>query len=251
MKLVRDILIAGVLLALWVVGSSAEEPVWTVKVEMLMVSVPPSTSLSLLPKLRDEKSTAAAIEELWRWIEGGDAELLGYPIAMVGNGGRSVAETVEYVRYPTEEDWDRSGTAMNYDALNYLRPFPRDWRSIYSKLGWGPITPLGFEDRNVGEKLEVEAAVKKGDDRIQLSVTAECVRVLRFKEFAGMEALNGVTGVAVRPEFASFRFTSSLTARSGEWMLFSSFVQPQPRPHVILFLLRAVSHRRGDEKLTK
>lgn len=249
MRLIRSILIAGLFLALRVVEVSAEEPAWSVKVEMLMVSVQPSTSLTLLPNLREEKSIPTAIAELWKLIEDGDVEVLGWPVTVAETGQRTVAETIEYVTFPTE--FNPVIGPGNLPRDPFPPPSPRDWRSVYSRLGLGPITPDAFETRSVGEKLEVEAAVEKGGGRIQLNVSAECVRVLRFKEFAGTTALNGVTGVDVRPEFATSRFTSALTARSGEWLLFSSFIQPQPKPHMILFLLRAASIARGPEKLTK
>lgn len=242
MKAPPALLIAGLLTVVFSFGAAAVEPVWTVKVEVQMVAVTPLDALELVPELRGERSIEAAVQKLQGMIANEEAELLGWPIAVARSGTRSVAETAEEVRYPTE--FDPPVLPQNFS----IAPSPLDWLWLRGGLGWTAITPTAFETRNSGQTLEVEPLVEASGARVALSITAQCVRLVKFHEFRGEKALNGIEGVMVQPEFSCYKLTGSLTARSGRWMLLSSSVEQQPKPRVILFLLRAVAMRGASEQ---
>lgn len=243
MKAPPALLIAGLLTIVFSFGATAVEPVGTVKVELQMVAVTPLDALELIPELREERSIEAAFQKLQRMIAKEEAELLGWPIAVARNGTRSVAETAEEVRYPTDFEPHYLSGIVPVEPLLRL-----DWFSILGGSDWAIMPPNGFETRNSGQTLEIEPAVEENGKRIALSITAQCVRLLRVHEFRGEKALNGIEGVTVRPEFSCYKFTGSLTARNGRWMLLSSSVEQQPKPRAILFLLRAVTMRGASEQ---
>lgn len=244
MKAPPALLIAGLLSIVFSSGATAVEPVWTVKVEVQMVAVTPLDALELIPELREERSMESAFQKLQRMIANEEAEVLGWPVAVARSGTRSVAETSEEVRYATEPD-------LHYlsEARTPVGPsLHLDRLAMRGGRGWGVTTPSAFETRNSGQTLEVEPVVEENGERVALSITAQRLRLVKFHELRGEEAMNGIQGVMVQPEFSCYKFTGSLTVRSGRWMLLSSSVEQQPKPRVILFLLRAVTMRGASEK---
>lgn len=236
MKTLPGLLIAGISIAFGAGGLAAEKPVQPLKVEVLMVAVKPSTSLTLLPKLRREKSVNGAFQELWRMIKSGEAELLGWPNVRVRTGEISSSETAEEVRFTVEEDPPHGPPVFGNPP-----PPPRVNPFRYSQYGWGILTPTAFDTRNTGPTLEVKALATHADGRIMLSAVARDIRLVKFHEFAGLKDLNGNVGAKVQPEFAALVFASTFSVRNGKWTLLSSFVEQKPQSRVVLFLLRAVS----------
>lgn len=235
MNRLSALLIAGLSLALGTGGFAAEGSPQSVKVEVLMVAVKPSTSLTLLPRLRREKTSQAAFQELWRMIKNSEADLISWPSVRVSTGERSLSEAAGEVRYPTEPEFVHGPPLFGNPP-----PPPRFNPFRYSQYGWGIVTPQAFETRSTGSILEVEASVTESG-LVELSLVARDVRLVKLREFTGVKALNGSVGTKVRPEFAVNEFTGALSVQNNRWRLLSSFVEKTPVPRVVLFLLHAVS----------
>lgn len=180
-------------------------------------------------------------------IEKDEADVIGWPIIHVQSGERAGSETGEEVRYPAEVDPPQQPGGFRQAP----GPTHYDWNSVFYYVGHGAMTPTAFETRYTGQVLEVEAFVADNSDRIELSLVVADTRLVKFHDFAGLKAMNGVKGETVQPEFASSKFIGPVTAHSGKWMLLSSFVEQNPEPRVILFLLRATSIPGATIKTTR
>ncbi|MBC7820678.1 MAG: hypothetical protein IAG10_27655 [Planctomycetaceae bacterium] len=206
----------------------AEPSPTSVRVEVQMVSISTADALRLVPAFRDEKTVAEANARLQQMLAREEATLLGWPVTWTGNRGRSVSETVEEFKYPTEFDPPQGGGGR------FVVPWP---------VGptWGEEVPTAFETRNVGCTLEAETAVEADGRTIALVLHAQFVRFLDFRRYRKQASALGIEGVLVQPQFFRTSTKSALRVRNGQPTLLSVFVVPKPEPHVELFIVRATA----------
>jgi hypothetical protein len=209
---------------------------WNVRVDVLIVSVPESRVLELLPDLRsdDPQKMNAAVTNIQQMLSAKEATLIGWPEVVCLDGVRSVTETVDEKRYPTEFGFPAAneGDAAASDKPAE-QPAPAEGPSD------GPA-PTAFETRNVGVTLEVEPEVLDDGRRLLLSVVPQHVRLLGFIPYGATDA-DGQAGSFDQPEFATTKTTVTLSIRNDQRVLLGMHKLDPEKDAVELFILHAVA----------
>ena len=176
----------------------ATEGRWFVRVELLVVAVPPETALPLLPDLHDESKVDAAYTRIIAAIQRKEARLIDYPVTYSLSGEKADTETNFEKIYPTQFG---SPTAVGDPTK-----------------GRSDGMPTEFEKRNVGASLEVVSTVRNDGAWIELNLRAQSV------EHDGADAyeylkLPGITGKVEQPRFYSNKDNACLIVRPGRRVL--------------------------------
>lgn len=222
------------LVALATAASHAgESSPWRVRTEWMVVSIPAPSALRLVPALRNEKTTAAAVEEIKGLIAAGQATLHGMPILWSPDGGKATAESVEEIRFPTEMlSPSPPQNFANNQVIYYPMPLPLP---PYPGLD----TPVAFETRNVGLTLEIETTVaEEAPNLIDINLAARHTTLEKWRRVL-RSPKDPDAGIYEQPLFRVFSTTTSFSLASGKWMLFGVYVVPKPEDRIELFLLRA------------
>lgn len=235
----RDAVLVAMLIA---AADTRAARAWAVRVDVQMVAVTPAKALVLVPQLASEESVDAASRELQQLIARDEAELLGWPVVVTSADGRGGAETVGEVRHPTE-------LSPPQGIHQPLPPQPPPqlfkWYPWQLFPKWGTDTPVEWETRSAGPMVEVECAVDDDARRIAVNATAEFVWLLGFRNIQGVKSPAGTEPGTIQPQFTRAKLVTSMTAQNGQRMLIGTFVEHEPRPRILLFLLRAVATPAG------
>jgi hypothetical protein len=90
----------------------------------------------------------------------------------------------------------------------------------------------------LGPSFEVQPLTRDGV-HINLEIATRNVEFLQFAEYKGTAAPGKIAGVMVQPQLRSRTFSGTLSVQHGKRVLLTSFVENEPEPKVILYLLRA------------
>ena len=216
-------------------------PVWMVRVDVQMVSIPPQQALSLVPRLRDGRTVEAAVATLQTMIAKKQATLLAWPVLWTPDGERGVAETVAETKYPTEPFPSSPPSSVAPPPGNILRRQPvMIWPLSPYLRGFAPRE---FEIRNVGPQIEVEPEVSGDGRSVELSAILRYVRVNAFDRFVTGKFPGGIESYLEHPRFAFSHTTGQFFATTGKPLLAGCFHFQGKEPHVELFILRAITRR--------
>lgn len=206
---------------------------WNVRVDVLIVSLPEARALELLPDLRsdDPQKTAAAVTSLQQMIGAKEATLIGWPEVVCLDGVRSVTETIDEKRYPTD---------YGFPAASDTEPASAEKPDRQEAAADGPA-PAAFETRNVGTTLEAEPQVLDDGRRILLSVAPQQVRLLGFIPFGGEAGTDNQPSLIDQPEFAVLKATTTLSLRNDQRVLLAMHKLDPGKDTVELFILHAVA----------
>jgi len=207
-------------------SASADDLKWNVTSECQMIVLPQKVALSLLPGLKDEAKSEAGMAKVQDLIAKGEATLAAHLIAKSKNNEKVEAETAEELRYATEHNPPQLPVNAPED-IEVLKAWP-----VVA------ISPISFETRNVGQKLEAD--VRVGEDGKVLSVGA-VVQHTRFLRWAKTDAgtlANGKQLFVEQPIFHVAKNTCSLTMRNGQWILVGVHKLVEPAETLEIFLLK-------------
>jgi hypothetical protein len=217
-------------LALALTGVAAE---WNVHIELRMIAVPMAKALPLVPKLQRAATFAAAEAQVQALLAKGEAEVLGWTVVETQNGQKAGAGSFEEVRYAV----DFNPPTIPGGVRTGWRP-PRDLKYIFRAR---QIPPIAFDTRDCGAAIEVEPVVEKSGQLIELTMFARQVKLEAMQPAPGTRHVDPGAYPSLQPRFSDLVTTASLTIPNGASVLLSTFVQEQPKPRVVLFLLRAVA----------
>lgn len=207
---------------------------WNVSVEVLMVAMPESKAIALLPDLRNPEKIEAAVAQILTAIEKKEATLTGWPRAETVSGQRCVAESLYEKRYPT---------AFGLPSEFGLQPSPSTPKADSEKTNTinDSPAPTAFETRNIGTTLEVEPVVLPDGERIRLSLVPQRVGLAGFETFHTGATKSGQQIKIDQPQFYSLRTANTLTVRNGHPYLIAVHKIPEQNDQIELFIVRATA----------
>ena len=220
---------AGAVAADEVAKSDEEKPVqWNVTAECQMVILPQKAALALLPDLNDDAKIESAYARLQTMIEKGEAHLAANLLTKGPSGERGHTESIEEVRYPVE-----------FDPPNLPDKIPAE-KPLEILKAWPlvAVTPTAFEVRNVGTSIELTGRVADEGQRIDVTVVASHVRLLRWAKFEIGVMPTGQHVSMEQPCFHTLTNTNSLRERNGQRVLIGCHKLPEPTATFELILLR-------------
>ena len=179
----------------------------------MVVDLPQSKSLALLPELRDPLTIDAAVAKIFGAIQRKEASLVGYPVVHTYDGLRASTEACREERYPTE---------FEPPQLPQIFGGPPDWIDV--------ICPTAFETRNVGVSLEVEPHIFENGNWIRLNLVPRRVMLLGYD--------NSVAGMRM-PRFAKSETNTSVMIRNGQRFLVSFHKVPEAEENIELVIVQA------------
>ena len=222
-------------------AAGEKAPVWMVRVDVQMVSIPPQQALSLVPRLRDGRTVEAAVATLQTMIAKKQATLLAWPVLWTPSGERGVAETNAETMYPTEFDPPSVPSSPGPPLVSVPPPPPVKVWPVNPFLRGHP--PIAFEIRNVGPQIEVEPEVSGDGRSVELSAILRYVRFNGFDRFVTGNFPGGIESTDERARFAVSQTSGQFFATTGKPLLAGCFHFQGKEPHVELFILRAITRR--------
>ncbi len=206
---------------------------WNVRVDVLIVSLPESRALELLPELRsdDPQKVNGAVTNIQQMLSAKEATLIGWPEVVCLDGVRSVMETIDEKRYPSDFSFP---VAADNETASPDKPDTQPGAA-------DTPAPSAFETRNVGITLEAEPQVLDDGRRLLLSVVPQHVRLLGFIPYGGEAGTDSQPGLIDQPEFAVTKATTTLSIRNDQRVLLGMHKLDPEKDSVELFILHAVA----------
>jgi len=246
-----------------------------VEFDFLVVQMPEALAISLIPELRDKKRSTKAAERVLELVAEKKATLIGWPVLTTKSGQGAMVEQIDEFRYANQ--YDPPGRSVITKSLpeesqnppqGLLVPTPQVESSVETVAGsptgaaaspipTGPSKkvletttsisegiPTGFETRNVGITLEIEAFVDQDEHRIDLNhVRAEHVRFLGMRKVEIETKDSKNKGIVEQPEFLTNRVGTSLQVADGEHTLLGVFKLNDLPGQMELFILHTQIQR--------
>ena len=207
-------------------AAPAKSAKWNLTAECQMIVLPQKLALPLLPELLDETKIDAAFAKLQELIASGTAQLAANLVVKMRDGQRSVAESIEEMRYGTE-----------FDPPQLPQNAPND-PAILKHWPITGITPTAFETRNIGATLEVEIAANESGRLMSVSAIPQHVRFLRWAKTDAGKLANGERLLVEQPIFHTMKNTTQLTLGNGQRVLLGIHKLTEPADTLELFILR-------------
>lgn len=222
-------------------AAGEKEPVWMVRVDVQMVSIPAQQALTLVPRLRDGRTVEAAVATLQTMLAKKQATLLAWPVLWTPSGQRGVAQTAADTKYPTDPFPIAPPMYVPQPPAKYpLRRSAMIWPLSPYLRGFAPIE---FEIRNVGPLVEIEPAVSDDGSTVDLDTFLQNVRFTGFDRFVIGKFPGGIASYAERPRFVVSETRSRFYATNGKPQLAGCFYFQGKEPHADLFILRVTTRR--------
>ncbi len=175
-------------------------------VECQMVTIPGKLVPTVVPELNDDAKAAAALQKLLAMIVSGDATLTAHISARGVLGEKTVAESIQEVKYPTEfTPPELPATTPVEPSLEVLKNWPA--------VG---ISPTAFETRNVGQTLELEVTHRTEAKVLSCSYAVQHVRFEKTVKFDAGRLANGEHIFIEQPYFSVMRDQSNTIFESGQ-----------------------------------
>lgn len=202
-------------------------------IEMQVVIIPQQIAMPLVKDFLDPKKSTAAYEQVQLLLGNGTAKLIGWPILVTKSGSRGTVEAIQELRYVTEFE---SGAA----AL-YFEEKDGSYAKIPKEVEVGGIElqaiPATFETRNIGVTLEIEPQAAADGKTIDMTLAPQHVRLKSMNKVTLENEKNKMT--VEQPEFETFKVTTNITVKSGEWKLLGVYTTTEPKDYLELFILKA------------
>lgn len=223
------------LLAFDISVNASEKAAPIIRTELQIVSIQTKDALILVPQLRDRQTFDRGFNVIQLMLAEERAELVDSITTYTQSETRSTSENVVETRYAT--DFDPSSIPQSFSAAPARRLKNADRLNLlrYSNLHV-PEIPTAFETRNVGTTLEIDAKVLGQTQLIETAIAAQYVRLQKFIEYKTPIHRNGTYELSVQPVFSTRLSTANLVLRSGQWMLFGTFVEEDPSKTILTLL---------------
>jgi len=202
-----------------------------VLIELQAVVIPQKTAIPIIKDLMNPEKAAAAYDQVHTLIGDGTAKLIAWPMLTTKSGSRATSEDIQEYRYPTEFEPSGVGIYLEEKDGKYAKT-PGEITGLEL-----PAIPKAFETRNIGVTLEVEPTISADGKMIDMSLAPQHVRL---KAMNKVTLENGKSKVVIeQPEFVTFKVSTTLTVRSGEWKLLGIYTPSEPKEHLELFIIKA------------
>jgi hypothetical protein len=220
---------------------------WDVTVDVQMVAMEEVKALDLLPDL--QSGEPAKVDAVWTkiqaMIKSKEAMLLAWPMVRTVDGTRSVAESILEQRYPTEFESPipavpGKGAAVPAPAPPAGAPAPVAPEKPHLVDNVDNV-PTGFETRNVGATLEVEATVLDEGKRIYLDLVPQRVALLEMEKIESYFAHDTAKVNTPQPIFTTSKSTQSLIIPNGQRQLVGVHKLTKPANYLELHFVHAVA----------
>ena len=215
-----------------------------VEFDLLVVRMPESLALPLIPELRDKKRAVTATERVMKLIAEKRATLIGWPVISTWSGRRADVEQIDEFRYATEYDPPVKTTTVETPLpANPTPPTVPDERKpeppqkTTTTVSVSEGVPTNFETRNVGVTFEIEPVIDKDLKTIDLNLVLQHIRLLTMRKVEIEQKGTGKKVVVEQPEFLTNKVTTSLTVQSGDRTLLGVFKVNDPPEQIELFIL--------------
>lgn len=211
-----------------------------VDLDWLIVRLPESDALNLLPDLRNPAKTTEATDRIIKMIGAKKATLVSWPSLSAPSGQRAVVEHLDEFRYAVTYRGDaKSTTAVNDSKpANDTPPTAKETPpSADRKPAVESAVATSFETRNIGITLEVEPTVE-ANDIVNLNFVCQHVAVLGMQEVKVAEAVTARTTIFKQPDFETTKVTRSVRIPAGNYSLVGVFKPRLPEDTTELFLIR-------------
>jgi len=222
-----------------------------VEFDFLVVQMPQSAAISLIPQLRDNKRSENAVARILDLVASNKATLIGWPVVAIFSGQRAVAEQLEEFRYATEyKGAERVRTIERYPKdsgtpgapvvpVNPVdappkAPEPEKTTSVHREFD---AVPTSFETRNIGVSLEIEPVVGPDGRTIELSLVPRHVSLFEMRRVEIEDKGSGRKTVVEQPEFHTNVVTTSIRVQDGDYTLLGTFKVQKPQGYMELFIL--------------
>jgi hypothetical protein len=205
-----------------------------IEMDLLVVRLPQTLALPLIPELRDRTRSARAAEGLLKMVAKDQATLIAWPFLATRAGQRAVVEQVDEFRYATK--YDAPGTAVvtthssvldapdpTYAPADPATPPPVSTPGTRATVSVIEGVPTEFETRNLGVTFEVEPTLRLDGRTIDLSFVVQNVRLRGMKKTEIEEKSSGKRVVVEQPEIANNKVTTNISVQDGDYTLLGAF----------------------------
>lgn len=206
-----------------------------VRVDVLMVELPESKALPLIPQLRDPKTVAETQQKVLAMVAAKDARFLDWPEVTIRDGERGVSETIREQRYPVEFEQPQVPQSMG----GVKREITPAEKALHQLRALGLIVPNTFETRNTGSTLEVECAIAPDFSAVELHLAPQHVEWLRMEEHPAGKDEKGEPVSVKQPLFQTVQTRTVLNLRDGERRLLYIGKPKDPGGTIVFFLIGA------------
>lgn len=207
---------------------AAKHSKWEICTDLQMVAMEQGKALDLIPDLQsaDQEKVNAAWTKIQAMLKTKDATLLAWPMVRSADGSRSVSESIVEKRYATE----------------YEAPLPLKLEILAAATLEKPIVeeaiPTGFETRNTGATLEVEATVLDGGRRVHVELSPRRVELLAMEKNESRMHGGKMIVNEFQPLFATSNTNESLTVANEKYQLVAVHTLTKPEGWIELHLVR-------------
>jgi|GEM_PF-1481663 len=188
-----------------------------VRIDVLMVAVPPERALALLPQLRDPARVENAQATLLEDIASHQARLVDWPEITLHSGFK-FAESATYHEALTASTDAPSGDVCGMSAGTSVKPPPPtpEEEALYLLRFTGLFPPRSFWTRNTGTTLQAATAVAPDAKSIQVVLSAEYVAALPEFQHVVAKPAQGPPVILSSPRFFTAKAYCSSILRDGE-----------------------------------
>ena len=211
------------------------KPVWSVRLEMLMVELPQDKALALLPDLNDDAKIDAACDRIMAAVGRKEATLIGCPVVRSMSGEKTTVETIDEIVYPTQfqappqppQTLTVTSSDAVLDALNIS------------------ACPTSFEKRNAGVTIEYEAVVEHDGKWINVSIQPQHVVLQGYEQFEVGKTVR-IDADLRQPKFFTTKVSTGLLVRNGQRVLLGVHQLKAPENRIELDVLKVSATLVGD-----
>ena len=165
------------------------------------------------------------------------AILLAWPMVRTVDRNRSISESIVEKRNPTECEAPLPPSPAPGPPVLPATPPPASEKLL---VDHEKAVPTGFETRNLGATLEVEATVLDEGKRVFLSLVPQRVELLEMESYQSSVAHGKMMVDTPQPIFGTTKTTLSFKVESGQRQLVGVHKLNKPANYVELHLVRAV-----------
>lgn len=210
-------------------GEPASLDDWNVRMEILMVALPESEALALLPELMDSTKIDAAVVKLLQAVKRKKAILTGYPMIMATSGGRSQSRSYMQRHHPTDYNVPTTG-----ESLKRQKTQPRSIKA----------SPESFEVRFLGVSLEGACYVSNDDNDgkwIDVNLNIERTMHLGYDTLDAGRLDGGTIIEVTQPLTFTTGTMTSFRITNGQSALVGTYKLVDPKGHMEVFIAKVVA----------
>lgn len=205
-------------------------PVWNVRIELQLVSLPVPLAIPLVKELLDEKKAAAAMARLEALMVAKKATLVDWSMIVTHDDSMVSSNSVTEVRYPARVQAPSIGFYLDQ---GFSEGKGNPTRLDLSKLG---VVPVDIQTEEVGMTLSIAARVAANGRMIELQYNPKFVRLIENGDSTPKE---NPQSPPQPPQFEKTGTSTSLMVRTGQPTLVGAHRIANPPDSMQLEIVKA------------